>query len=42
MYIYFFLPVAQKGYSPRVMIMGALGRCGIGASDFARNGGIPE
>ncbi|RHZ81060.1 hypothetical protein Glove_124g23 [Diversispora epigaea] len=34
--------ILQRGYSPRVMIIGALGRCGIGASDFARKVGILE
>ncbi|CAG8547571.1 12494_t:CDS:2, partial [Acaulospora morrowiae] len=28
--------------SPRVMVMGALGRCGRGATDFASKAGIPE
>ncbi|KAI8336092.1 hypothetical protein BC941DRAFT_354363 [Chlamydoabsidia padenii] len=27
---------------PKVMVMGALGRCGTGACDFARKAGIPE
>ncbi|CAO3633101.1 unnamed protein product [Cunninghamella blakesleeana] len=27
---------------PKVMVMGALGRCGTGAVDFARKAGIPE
>ncbi|KAL1923295.1 uncharacterized protein VTP21DRAFT_8275 [Calcarisporiella thermophila] len=31
-----------KGRLPRVMVMGALGRCGTGACDFARKAGIPE
>ncbi|KAI8619752.1 saccharopine dehydrogenase [Chytriomyces sp. MP71] len=33
---------AKFGRLPRVMVMGALGRCGSGASDFARHAGIPE
>ncbi|CAG8563692.1 5098_t:CDS:2, partial [Acaulospora colombiana] len=31
-----------KGRPPRVMVMGALGRCGKGAVDFARKAGISE
>ncbi|KAJ3279610.1 Saccharopine dehydrogenase [Borealophlyctis nickersoniae] len=34
--------VAKNGSVPRVMVMGALGRCGTGAADFARRVGIPE
>lgn len=30
------------GRGPRVMVMGALGRCGTGACDFAQLAGIPE
>ncbi|ORX42790.1 hypothetical protein DM01DRAFT_1296312 [Hesseltinella vesiculosa] len=30
------------GAYPKVMVMGALGRCGTGACDFARKAGIPE
>ncbi|KAJ3043120.1 Saccharopine dehydrogenase [Rhizophlyctis rosea] len=33
---------AKAGRLPRVMVMGALGRCGTGAADFARRVGIPE
>ncbi|KND04396.1 saccharopine dehydrogenase (NAD+, L-lysine-forming) [Spizellomyces punctatus DAOM BR117] len=32
----------KAGRLPRVMVMGALGRCGTGAADFARRVGIPE
>ncbi|KAJ3385992.1 saccharopine dehydrogenase (NAD+, L-lysine-forming) [Chytriomyces confervae] len=35
------LAVAKFGRLPRVMVMGALGRCGGGAGDFARDAGIP-
>lgn len=35
--------VAANGNQyPKVMVMGALGRCGRGACDFARKAGIPE
>jgi saccharopine dehydrogenase (NAD+, L-lysine forming) len=30
------------GYKPRVMVMGALGRCGRGACDVLRKAGIPD
>ena len=30
------------GAYPRIMVMGALGRCGTGACDFARRVGVPE
>lgn len=33
---------AKGGDLPKVMVMGALGRCGSGACDFARRAGIPE
>ncbi len=33
---------AKAGKTPDVMVMGALGRCGSGAADFARRVGIPE
>ncbi|KAI9339213.1 hypothetical protein DFJ73DRAFT_846994 [Zopfochytrium polystomum] len=33
---------AKSGRLPRVMVMGALGRCGSGACDFVRHVGIPE
>ncbi|CAM0137271.1 Saccharopine dehydrogenase [Umbelopsis sp. WA50703] len=33
---------AKDGKLPTVMVMGALGRCGSGACDFARKTGIPE
>ncbi|ORZ18183.1 hypothetical protein BCR42DRAFT_413307 [Absidia repens] len=32
----------NKNEYPKVMVMGALGRCGTGACDFARKAGIPE
>jgi hypothetical protein len=32
----------KTGRLPRVMVMGALGRCGSGAVNFARHVGIPE
>ncbi|KAI9103085.1 hypothetical protein DFS34DRAFT_351800 [Phlyctochytrium arcticum] len=32
----------KAGRLPRVMVMGALGRCGTGAVDMARRAGIPE
>ncbi|KAG0168071.1 Saccharopine dehydrogenase [Apophysomyces sp. BC1034] len=32
----------NNGVYPQVMVMGALGRCGTGACDFARKAGIPE
>ncbi|KAJ8654418.1 hypothetical protein O0I10_009859 [Lichtheimia ornata] len=32
----------NDGKLPKVMVMGALGRCGTGACDFARKAGIPE
>ncbi|RIA96843.1 hypothetical protein C1645_687541 [Glomus cerebriforme] len=34
--------VAVRGRYPRVMVMGALGRCGKGAVECARKSGIPE
>ncbi|CAB4432190.1 unnamed protein product [Rhizophagus irregularis] len=34
--------VAVRGRRPRIMVMGALGRCGSGAVDCARKAGIPE
>jgi saccharopine dehydrogenase (NAD+, L-lysine-forming) len=34
--------VAVHGRRPRIMVMGALGRCGSGAVDCARKSGIPE
>ncbi|CAG8658963.1 hypothetical protein C2G38_2226496 [Gigaspora rosea] len=34
--------IGIKGYTPRIMVMGALGRCGKGAADFARKVDIPE
>lgn len=33
---------AKAGRMPRVMVMGALGRCGSGACDLAKRAGIPE
>ncbi|KAI8919705.1 hypothetical protein BC831DRAFT_480386 [Entophlyctis helioformis] len=36
------LAAEKTGKKPDVMVMGALGRCGAGASDFAREAGIPE
>ncbi|EGD75978.1 saccharopine dehydrogenase [Salpingoeca rosetta] len=33
---------AGAGGAPRVLVMGALGRCGRGACDFLVNAGIPE
>jgi saccharopine dehydrogenase (NAD+, L-lysine-forming) len=37
------LAAATKGGKlPTIMVMGALGRCGSGACDFARAAGIPE
>lgn len=32
----------KVGRLPKVLVMGALGRCGTGACDFARAAGIPE
>ncbi|KAJ1990696.1 Saccharopine dehydrogenase [Coemansia spiralis] len=34
--------LAQIGRVPRIMVMGALGRCGSGAVSYARKAGIPE
>lgn len=34
--------VAVRGRSPRVMVMGALGRCGKGAVEFAQRAGIQD
>ncbi|RUS35373.1 hypothetical protein BC938DRAFT_471488 [Jimgerdemannia flammicorona] len=34
--------VAKRGSFPKVMVMGALGRCGSGSVDFAIKAGIPE
>ncbi|KAJ1842083.1 Saccharopine dehydrogenase, partial [Coemansia sp. RSA 2708] len=34
--------LAKIGKMPKVMVMGALGRCGSGAVSFARKAGIPE
>ncbi|KAI9344274.1 hypothetical protein BDR26DRAFT_835716 [Obelidium mucronatum] len=36
------LAVKKFGRIPRVMVMGALGRCGSGATDFFRHVSIPE
>lgn len=33
---------ANDGRSPRVIVIGALGRCGKGAVDFCRDAGIPD
>ncbi|KAL7751833.1 Saccharopine dehydrogenase [Sorochytrium milnesiophthora] len=33
---------AKSGRTPRVMVIGALGRCGTGATDLASRVGIPE
>ncbi|CAG8774524.1 15722_t:CDS:2, partial [Funneliformis caledonium] len=33
---------AVRGRSPRVMVMGALGRCGKGAVEFAQRAGIQD
>lgn len=33
---------AKAGRMPRVMVMGALGRCGTGACDLAKRAGVPE
>ncbi|CAG8655526.1 11502_t:CDS:2 [Racocetra fulgida] len=38
--LYPLLPI--KGYTPRIMVVGALGRCGKGATEFARKVDIPE
>lgn len=41
--LFLVVPAAQNGNQfPKVMVMGALGRCGGGAVDFARKAGIPE
>ena len=32
----------NNGLYPKVMVMGALGRCGKGAVEFAQKLGIPE
>ncbi|KAI9487776.1 MAG: hypothetical protein EXX96DRAFT_593738 [Benjaminiella poitrasii] len=37
-----FAVASNRGEYPKVMVMGALGRCGTGACDFARKAGIPE
>ncbi|CAG8464291.1 1735_t:CDS:2 [Racocetra persica] len=34
--------ISIKGYTPRIMVVGALGRCGKGAAEFARKVDIPE
>ncbi|RUS22974.1 hypothetical protein BC937DRAFT_94242 [Endogone sp. FLAS-F59071] len=34
--------VAKNGSYPKVMVMGALGRCGTGAVDFVAKAGIPQ
>ncbi|KAJ2080172.1 Saccharopine dehydrogenase [Coemansia sp. RSA 988] len=34
--------LAKIGKMPRIMVMGALGRCGSGAVSYARKAGIPE
>ncbi|KAJ2500058.1 Saccharopine dehydrogenase [Coemansia sp. RSA 1972] len=34
--------LAQIGKMPKIMVMGALGRCGSGAVSYARKAGIPE
>jgi hypothetical protein len=39
---FIFIIVAVRGKSPRIMVMGALGRCGSGAVDCARKSGISE
>lgn len=36
------IAAVNDGKLPKVMVMGALGRCGTGACDFARKAGIPE
>jgi saccharopine dehydrogenase (NAD+, L-lysine forming) len=33
---------AKAGHKPRVLVIGALGRCGSGAVDLCREAGIPE
>jgi saccharopine dehydrogenase (NAD+, L-lysine forming) len=33
---------SQAGRKPRILVIGALGRCGGGAADFCRQAGIPE
>ena len=39
----FKLAVAKNGGStPKVMVMGALGRCGSGAVDLSKRIGVPE
>lgn len=39
---YFCRLEAKAGRMPRVMVMGALGRCGTGACDLAKRAGVPE
>ena len=34
--------IKKIGHSPKVMVMGALGRCGTGAKDFALKVDIPD
>ncbi len=34
--------VSRFGRLPKVMVIGALGRCGTGAVDFAKRVGLPE
>ncbi|KAJ2342200.1 Saccharopine dehydrogenase, partial [Coemansia sp. RSA 2618] len=34
--------LAKIGKMPKIMVMGALGRCGSGAVSYARKAGIPE
>ncbi|KAI7882889.1 Formate/glycerate dehydrogenase catalytic domain-like protein [Lichtheimia hyalospora FSU 10163] len=34
--------MANNGKMPKVLVMGALGRCGTGACNFARKAGVPE
>ena len=33
---------AKAGHNPRILVVGALGRCGSGAGDLCRQAGIPE
>lgn len=37
-----FQAAANNGKMPKVLVMGALGRCGTGACNFARKAGVPE
>lgn len=39
---FIFQAASNGGKMPKVLVMGALGRCGTGACNFARKAGVPE